>query len=52
MGPRGSALVCGHTTYHSLLETALADLKKKDVYNFCPFLSFDAINILYQKDRI
>ncbi|KMZ58957.1 8-amino-7-oxononanoate synthase [Zostera marina] len=36
MGPRGSALVCGHTTYHSLLETALADLKKKDACLLCP----------------
>ena len=31
MGPRGSALVCGYTNYHRLLESCLADLKKKEV---------------------
>lgn len=37
MGPRGSALICGYTNYHSLLESSLADLKKKEVkvYNNC-----------------
>ncbi|KAK3033266.1 hypothetical protein RJ639_033146 [Escallonia herrerae] len=36
MGPRGSALICGYTNYHRLLESCLADLKKKEmsaVYN-------------------
>ncbi|KAF9611965.1 hypothetical protein IFM89_037248 [Coptis chinensis] len=31
MGPRGSALICGYTDYHRLLESCLADLKKKEV---------------------
>ena len=31
MGPRGSALICGYTNYHRLLESCLADLKKKEV---------------------
>ena len=31
MGPRGSALICGYTNYHRLLESSLADLKKKEV---------------------
>jgi len=31
MGPRGSALICGYTDYHRLLESSLADLKKKEV---------------------
>ncbi|RDX64773.1 8-amino-7-oxononanoate synthase, partial [Mucuna pruriens] len=30
MGPRGSALICGYTNYHRLLELSLADLKKKE----------------------
>ncbi|GJN20119.1 hypothetical protein PR202_gb07451 [Eleusine coracana subsp. coracana] len=29
MGPRGSALICGYTTYHKLVEESLAELKKK-----------------------
>jgi len=29
MGPKGSALICGYTTYHRLLESSLAQLKKK-----------------------
>ncbi|KAF5959309.1 hypothetical protein HYC85_000518 [Camellia sinensis] len=29
MGPRGSALLCWCTSYHGLLESCLADLKKK-----------------------
>ncbi|KAE8703470.1 hypothetical protein F3Y22_tig00110469pilonHSYRG00159 [Hibiscus syriacus] len=29
-GPRGSPLVCGHTDYHRALESALANLKKKE----------------------
>lgn len=36
MGPRGSALVCGYTYYHRLLESALADLKKKEDSLLCP----------------
>ncbi|KAK8489778.1 hypothetical protein V6N13_096420 [Hibiscus sabdariffa] len=30
-GPRGSPLVCGYTNYHMALESALANLKKKEV---------------------
>ncbi|CAL5385279.1 unnamed protein product [Camellia sinensis] len=30
MGPRGSVLICGYTSYHGLLESCLADLKKKE----------------------
>ncbi|GMH10849.1 hypothetical protein Nepgr_012690 [Nepenthes gracilis] len=30
MGPRGSALICGYTEYHQLLEACLAELKKKE----------------------
>ncbi|CAA6666773.1 unnamed protein product [Spirodela intermedia] len=30
MGPRGSALICGYTNYHKLLEDSLASLKKKE----------------------
>ncbi|XP_028054056.1 uncharacterized protein LOC114258304 isoform X2 [Camellia sinensis] len=30
MGPRGSALICWCTSYHGLLESCLADLKKKE----------------------
>ncbi|XP_062098309.1 8-amino-7-oxononanoate synthase-like isoform X3 [Humulus lupulus] len=29
MGPRGSALICGYTNYHRLLESCLADLKRR-----------------------
>lgn len=36
MGPRGSALICGYTYYHRLLETALADLKKTEDCLLCP----------------
>eukprot|EP01018_Ginkgo_biloba_P002582 Gb_40331 [translate_table: standard] len=36
MGPKGSALVCGYTYYHRLLESALADLKKKEDCLLCP----------------
>ncbi|XP_057952263.1 8-amino-7-oxononanoate synthase isoform X3 [Malania oleifera] len=36
MGPRGSALICGYTNYHSLLESSLADLKKKEDCLLCP----------------
>lgn len=32
MGPRGSALICGYTTYHRLLESSLAHLKRKEVW--------------------
>ena len=37
MDPRGSALICSYTNYHRLLESSLADLKKKEVklYNNC-----------------
>ncbi|KAL7172266.1 hypothetical protein ACSBR2_031873 [Camellia fascicularis] len=31
MGPRGSALIYGYTSYHELLESCLADLKKKEM---------------------
>ncbi|KAF7147218.1 hypothetical protein RHSIM_Rhsim03G0164600 [Rhododendron simsii] len=30
MGPRGSALICGYTNYHRLLESCLAYLKSKE----------------------
>ncbi|KAI3808011.1 hypothetical protein L1987_23951 [Smallanthus sonchifolius] len=30
MGPRGSALICGYTTYHRLLESCLAESKNKE----------------------
>lgn len=30
MGPRGSALICGYTSYHRVLESALAHLKRKE----------------------
>ncbi|KAF3340563.1 2-amino-3-ketobutyrate coenzyme A ligase [Carex littledalei] len=36
MGPRGSALICGYTNYHRLLEVSLADLKKKEDCILCP----------------
>ncbi|CAE6086530.1 unnamed protein product [Arabidopsis arenosa] len=36
MGPKGSALICGYTTYHRLLETSLAELKKKEDCLVCP----------------
>nr|XP_023877043.1 8-amino-7-oxononanoate synthase-like [Quercus suber]POE80383.1 8-amino-7-oxononanoate synthase [Quercus suber] len=36
MGPRGSALACGYTNYHRLLESCLADLKKKEDCLLCP----------------
>ncbi|KAL3521403.1 hypothetical protein ACH5RR_019552 [Cinchona calisaya] len=36
MGPRGSALICGYTNYHRLLESSLADLKKKEDCLVCP----------------
>lgn len=32
MGPRGSALICGYTSYHRLLESSLAYLKRKEVH--------------------
>ncbi|WOL05634.1 8-amino-7-oxononanoate synthase isoform X1 [Canna indica] len=35
MGPRGSALICGYTNYHKLLEVSLADLKKKEDCLLC-----------------
>lgn len=34
MGPRGSALICGYTNHHRLLESSLASLKKKEVRIF------------------
>lgn len=34
MGPKGSALICGYTTYHRLLESSLAELKKKEVKRY------------------
>ncbi|KAJ7949499.1 8-amino-7-oxononanoate synthase [Quillaja saponaria] len=36
MGPRGSALICGYTNYHRMLESCLADLKKKEDCLLCP----------------
>uniref|UniRef100_A0A0A9GQG8 serine C-palmitoyltransferase n=1 Tax=Arundo donax TaxID=35708 RepID=A0A0A9GQG8_ARUDO len=36
MGPRGSALICGYTTYHKLAEESLAELKKKEDCLLCP----------------
>ncbi|XP_020573329.1 8-amino-7-oxononanoate synthase isoform X2 [Phalaenopsis equestris] len=36
MGPRGSALICGYTNYHHLLEASLAELKKKEDCLLCP----------------
>ncbi|XP_071905923.1 uncharacterized protein [Coffea arabica] len=36
MGPRGSALICSYTNNHRLLESALADLKKKEDCLLCP----------------
>ncbi|KAL9406221.1 hypothetical protein Peur_003193 [Populus x canadensis] len=36
MGPRGSALICGYTNHHRLLESSLADLKKKEDCLLCP----------------
>ncbi|KAJ1692069.1 hypothetical protein LUZ63_008767 [Rhynchospora breviuscula] len=36
MGPRGSALICGYTNYHSLLERSLAHLKQKEDCILCP----------------
>ncbi|GLT40244.1 hypothetical protein SLA2020_143940 [Shorea laevis] len=36
MGPRGSALICGYTNYHRLLESSLATLKKKEDCLLCP----------------
>ncbi|XP_042510265.1 8-amino-7-oxononanoate synthase isoform X4 [Macadamia integrifolia] len=36
MGPRGSALAGGYTNYHRLLESCLADLKKKEDCLLCP----------------
>ncbi|XP_031503251.2 8-amino-7-oxononanoate synthase isoform X1 [Nymphaea colorata] len=36
MGPRGSALICGYTCHHRLLESSLAALKKKEESLLCP----------------
>ncbi|XP_011621169.1 8-amino-7-oxononanoate synthase isoform X1 [Amborella trichopoda] len=36
MGPRGSALICGYTHYHRVLESSLASLKKKEDCLLCP----------------
>ncbi|WZZ23148.1 hypothetical protein YC2023_124535 [Brassica napus] len=36
MGPKGSALICGYTNYHRLLESSLAELKKKEDCLVCP----------------
>ncbi|MFS7949446.1 putative pyridoxal phosphate-dependent transferase, major domain-containing protein [Helianthus anomalus] len=35
MGPRGSALICGYTTYHRLLESCLAESKNKEFLILC-----------------
>ncbi|XP_058205148.1 8-amino-7-oxononanoate synthase-like [Rhododendron vialii] len=36
MGPKGSALICGYTNYHRLLESCLAYLKSKEDCLLCP----------------
>lgn len=36
MGPRGSALICGYTIYHRLLESCLAESKNKEDCLLCP----------------
>ncbi|KAI8564548.1 hypothetical protein RHMOL_Rhmol03G0189900 [Rhododendron molle] len=36
MGPKGSALICGYTNYHILLESCMADLKSKEDCLLCP----------------
>lgn len=36
MGPRGSLLGCGYTNYHRMLETSLANSKKKEDCVLCP----------------
>ncbi|KAJ9562862.1 hypothetical protein OSB04_008022 [Centaurea solstitialis] len=36
MGPRGSALICGYTSYHRLLESCLAESKNKEDCLLCP----------------
>ncbi|CAN6477973.1 unnamed protein product [Victoria cruziana] len=36
MGPRGSALICGYTYHHRMLESSLAALKKKEECLLCP----------------
>ncbi|EMS67301.1 8-amino-7-oxononanoate synthase [Triticum urartu] len=36
MGPRGSSLICGYTTYHKLVEESLAKLQKKEDCLLCP----------------
>lgn len=36
MGPRGSALICGYTTYHRQLESCLAESKNKEDCLLCP----------------
>lgn len=36
MGPRGSSLICGYTTYHKLVEEQLAELQKKEDCLLCP----------------
>lgn len=50
MGPRGSALICGYTNYHRLLESSLAELKSKEVLSFplvnSSRLLFDLVNLL------
>ncbi|KAG0593121.1 hypothetical protein M758_1G299600 [Ceratodon purpureus] len=36
MGPRASALVCGYTSHHRLLESTLAELKETEECLLCP----------------
>lgn len=36
MGPRGSALICGYTSFHRLLELSIAELKRKEDCLLCP----------------
>ncbi|KAF9592184.1 hypothetical protein IFM89_012678 [Coptis chinensis] len=38
---RGSALICGYTDYHRLLESCLADLKKKEKHMGASFEKLD-----------
>lgn len=46
MGPRGSALICGYTNYHRMLESSLADLKKKEVYSSFLLIIYPILRIL------
>ncbi|KAF7037615.1 hypothetical protein CFC21_047949 [Triticum aestivum] len=39
MGPRGSSLICGYTTYHKLVQESLAELQKKEETTQGPYSS-------------